>query len=317
MSHLIILTLVLNLMAGTAVFLYTLAAARRYHRPVLRTLLAYILSFNGLVVIYLGYQYTLINVFRGDMTRLVEYPALFMTLFLLVFCAELGMTVNLFRLVRRLKGRTMPGLAKGLFGLWGAGFGAAFTWSLLRFFQNHKIEAFDRIHAAWMFSVIVIILSSVGSGLVGTGAGGEDPRSRRSFAWIFLAAYAAFGFSSLDFYVLRTGIEKYYDPVILLLINLCPLIWLRLFYEKELVATGVRDVDEGRLAGFCDKHGISARERDIIEQVMAGRSNKDIEKALFISQNTVKNHLYNIYQKAGVRSRGQLVNRVLRFGREF
>lgn len=314
MSHLIILTLVLNLVAGTAVFLYTLAAARKYRRPILRTLLAYIASFNGLVVIYLGYQYTMINVFRGDTARLVEYPALFMGLFSLVFCAEFGMTVNVFRLVRGLKGRTMSGSAKLFFSLWGLAFGAAFTWALLRFFRDHKIGEFDRIHAAWMFSVIVIILLSVGAGLVGAGGGGEDARSRRSFAWIFLAAYAAFGFSNLDFYVLRTGFEKYYDPVILLLINLCPVLWLKFFYEKGLVASGVREIDEGRLAGFCDKHGISARERDIIEQVMAGRSNKDIEKALFISQNTVKNHLYNIYQKAGVRSRGQLVSRVLRFG---
>ncbi len=32
---------------------------------------------------------------------------------------------------------------------------------------------------------------------------------------------------------------------------------------------------------------------------------------LFISYNTIKNHIYNLYQKLGVKSRGQMINFVL------
>ena len=39
--------------------------------------------------------------------------------------------------------------------------------------------------------------------------------------------------------------------------------------------------------------------------------NKEIEDLLFISYNTVKNHIYNIYQKLGVNSRGQMIHSVL------
>jgi DNA-binding CsgD family transcriptional regulator len=314
MSHLIILTLVLNLMAGTAVFLYTLPASRRYRRPFLRTLLAYVLSFNGLAVVYLGYEYVLINVFRNDMVEVVEHPALFSALLFLVFCAEFGMAVNLFRLTRALKGEGMPNAAKALFALWAAGFAAATAWSLLRFFEDPRDLAFYRIHAAWLGSVVLIILSVLAAALGDRAEGGEDRATRRSFAWVFLGGYAAFGFSNLDFYLLHTGVQKYYDPVLLLLINLLPLLWLKAFYEKRRAAAAAPpEFDAERLARFCERFGISKREREIVSEVMAGKSNRDIEKALFISQNTVKNHLYSVYQKAGVGSRSQLIHRILSF----
>jgi DNA-binding CsgD family transcriptional regulator len=313
MSHLIILTLVLNLVAGTAVSLYTLASYRRYRRPFLKTLLAYVLSFNGLVIVYLSYSYVLTNVFRNDMSKVLEYPAVFALLLFLVFCAEFGMTVNVFRLVRHLKGREMSGAAKGLFALWAASFAAASAWGLLRFYQDPQTQTFYRVHAAWMASVILVILAVLVTGLAGPGGRGQDSNSLRPFAWIFLAAYGAFAFSSLDFYLLHTGLQKFYDPVVLFGINLCPLLWLKVFFEKASPAPATAEFDAAKLGRFCEKHGISKRERDIIEQVMNGSSNRDIEKALFISGNTVKNHLYNVFQKAGVKSRSQLTHRVLHF----
>ncbi len=313
MNHLIVLMLVLNLVAGTVVFLTGLASHRRSRRPLLRTLLAYILSFNGLVVVYLGYSYIMINLFGNDPARIVEYPAVFTILLFLVYCAEFGMAVNLFRLVKHLKGETMSGRTKALFGVWVVAFGTASAWSLFLFFQRMQWRTFYWIHAGWIFSVILIILATLLTALVESGGEEGKRNSLRPFAWIFLAGYAAFGFSSLDFYFIHTGVERYYDVVTLLLINLCPLLWLKVFYERKNPPAVSWDFDEGKLVRFCEKHGISKREREIIEQVMAGRSNKDIEQALFISRNTVKNHLYSVFQKAGVKSRNQLVHRVLHF----
>ena len=42
-----------------------------------------------------------------------------------------------------------------------------------------------------------------------------------------------------------------------------------------------------------------------------GLSNKEMEDVLSISYHTVKNHIYNIFQKLGVKSRGQLIHRIL------
>jgi DNA-binding CsgD family transcriptional regulator len=57
-------------------------------------------------------------------------------------------------------------------------------------------------------------------------------------------------------------------------------------------------------------YGMSTRERQICREVIAGRSTADIAGRLFISPNTVQDHLKSIFRKVGVRSRGELVARL-------
>jgi DNA-binding NarL/FixJ family response regulator len=59
---------------------------------------------------------------------------------------------------------------------------------------------------------------------------------------------------------------------------------------------------------FRDKHQLSAREGEILDLLLKGKSNKDIEKDLFISHHTVRNHIHNMYQKLNISSRLQLIN---------
>ncbi len=67
------------------------------------------------------------------------------------------------------------------------------------------------------------------------------------------------------------------------------------------------DVQDG-IEPFCGRYGITKREREIIVLVLKGKTNKEIERDLFISERTVKAHLYNVFQKAGVKNRLQLAN---------
>ena len=57
-------------------------------------------------------------------------------------------------------------------------------------------------------------------------------------------------------------------------------------------------------------YGLTAREREICSEVIAGYSTADISGRLFISSNTVQDHLKSIFRKVGVRSRGELVARL-------
>lgn len=55
---------------------------------------------------------------------------------------------------------------------------------------------------------------------------------------------------------------------------------------------------------------LSAREREVLEFLTAGMSNKEIAAQLTISSNTVKFHLRTIYSKLGVRNRVQAMQAV-------
>ncbi|MGW0021237.1 response regulator transcription factor [Rhodococcus sp. NPDC003382] len=57
-------------------------------------------------------------------------------------------------------------------------------------------------------------------------------------------------------------------------------------------------------------HGLSARETDVVRQVLAGRTREQIGRALFISPYTVQDHLKSIFAKTGVHSRRDLVARL-------
>lgn len=91
-------------------------------------------------------------------------------------------------------------------------------------------------------------------------------------------------------------------PVFLLLLSL--FIQLNRSRTKRLAA---RIRTEAAMEKYFEKYAISQREKEIIYLLLKGKSNKEIEDALFIAMGTVKNHVYNIYQKIGVKNRAQLL----------
>jgi DNA-binding NarL/FixJ family response regulator len=56
---------------------------------------------------------------------------------------------------------------------------------------------------------------------------------------------------------------------------------------------------------------LSGREKEIAGLLMQGSSNKEIARALHISERTVKNHMGNIFEKIGVNGRVQAVLRLV------
>ena len=56
---------------------------------------------------------------------------------------------------------------------------------------------------------------------------------------------------------------------------------------------------------------ISEREISVLKLVVEGKTNHEIAESLFISINTVKNHLKNIFKKMNVSSRAEAVAKYL------
>jgi DNA-binding NarL/FixJ family response regulator len=59
---------------------------------------------------------------------------------------------------------------------------------------------------------------------------------------------------------------------------------------------------------------LTARERDVLDLVVRGASNREIAEALVVTDNTVKYHLKNILQKLHLRNRAQVVAYALQHG---
>jgi DNA-binding CsgD family transcriptional regulator len=57
--------------------------------------------------------------------------------------------------------------------------------------------------------------------------------------------------------------------------------------------------------------GLSKREMEVVELLLIGLKNAEIAGKLFISDYTVKDHFKHIFQKLGLRTRSELVSRVL------
>ena len=84
------------------------------------------------------------------------------------------------------------------------------------------------------------------------------------------------------------------------------IVYWSLIHLKSLAETKPKTTD---ITGndLIFKYQISKRECEIISLVCSGLSNQEIADELFISLGTVKNHLYNIYFKLGIKNRTQLV----------
>ncbi|MHB1981610.1 MAG: response regulator transcription factor, partial [Sulfobacillus sp.] len=55
------------------------------------------------------------------------------------------------------------------------------------------------------------------------------------------------------------------------------------------------------------ERAVSGRELEILQLVASGRSNKEIAAGLYLTENTVKTHLANLFAKLGVHDRAEAV----------
>ncbi len=84
------------------------------------------------------------------------------------------------------------------------------------------------------------------------------------------------------------------------------------------IATAVRVIATGREVFPVEEAPsgppLTGRERDVLELVARGATNREIAGELFLSPHTVKEHTSALYRKLGVRNRAEAVQRAQRLG---
>ena len=91
------------------------------------------------------------------------------------------------------------------------------------------------------------------------------------------------------------------------LLTLAAIVLFIYWYRTRMQRLAARIKTEAAMDHYFNKRHISKREKEIIQLLLKGKSNKEIEDELFISLGTVKNHVYRIFQKLEVKNRSQLV----------
>lgn len=67
-----------------------------------------------------------------------------------------------------------------------------------------------------------------------------------------------------------------------------------------------------RIEAFCSTHNLSPREIDVVQLVIEGLTTVAMAERLSISPHTIRDHLKNLYRKAGASSRGELLGLISR-----
>ena len=80
--------------------------------------------------------------------------------------------------------------------------------------------------------------------------------------------------------------------------------------EPILGNEAAKIVSTTTIAEFAKKFHLTFREIEIVELICHGKSNPDISQFLFISNNTVKHLVNNIYKKTGVKNRYELISQL-------
>lgn len=93
--------------------------------------------------------------------------------------------------------------------------------------------------------------------------------------------------------------------------HLIPILFLNIYLNKYQVPESSLPEDfETRFLAFVEEHDISKRESEVVRLICRGFSNQEISDSLFISLQTVKDHIHRIFVKTGVRNRVQLSNMI-------
>jgi DNA-binding CsgD family transcriptional regulator len=296
-----ILLLLLNLFLGLWVIGFVYQRMRLYNSLYLVPVLRYAVFTEAILLAVFLFQYFEVNILQKEIevyrSTLVSYTfsIIYLTLFLLISTMwEISLAFRNRRLTKQ-KSWLLYGTVLLLVVLVHAssailGVDRGFTW-IFYIYDNLGI-AFP---LAELFLLIRLWLRFRGAG--------PENRVIKSFAILYISRYPLILLS----FLLPDPVRSF---LAILLVHLIPLIWIRYFVDRFEKASRLNMELGSKLEKLLSAYHISPRETDILKLMLQGKNNKEIQEELFISYHTVKNHVYNIFQKLGISNRYQLLTLV-------
>jgi DNA-binding CsgD family transcriptional regulator len=304
MLHVLVALYGLGALAGVAAAMFVNHHRLVFGFPFFRPLVRYLLFSSLLMLVILSTYYAAANLPRDGTGRsaariLWEFSNNFVG-----FIAFSGLLVCFIQVLRGFEGKALTPRSKTLLTVfvagacccYGIGFGLTVA-GVQEWLLHWSRNLYNLGVPVLMLIAMVGLLRRVWTTTF------VIPRSSvRAFLLLYLAGYAL----ALVLPVLFAGAGLLVLALVLLTIHLLPFLWITQFFMRDAAIVGSTAAATVPMDTIAERHRLTGREREIVECLLKGRSNAEIGEALFISVGTVKNHVYNIYRKLGVKSRGQL-----------
>ena len=305
MEHVGVFGIIVNLVLATWCAVYIGQTRKISRHPVLPPLLLYSICYILLVFLFLIWLYFTLNLKEQLLPPILQDGGV-----VCIAALEMMMVAAMFSIYRSFQGKRISRNLVRIFWLWQTLFLLSFGVRIFlspgwgkRALRAFHFEVFDNVILLEIVILIVILLYSRKI---------SDPAQRKmsnGFAVMYLSRYflplivglvIAFitPLPRLLKMIIATGLFVYCSFV--------PIIWIRKFFLPAEGRGRIGDCESSIYKSMVKKHAISQREEEILKLLLEGKSHKDVEEELFISYHTVKNHIYNLYQKLGVKNRHQL-----------
>lgn len=286
MRHLVLAFYFLACIAGAASISQTLLIWQRYRKVVIRRYAWFLCALFLILLAFLVGLY-------AEITSISPAPVVRAIVWILQAGGGVLFIVVCPYLFNALVGRIMPSWEKALF----LALDAAVVLAAL---ANLAVPAATAI----AYALAGVLFAMILYGLVFTAVNlrniGEPPLRRALLIFLCLTA-VFFPLMLLDVATSEGFLNNLAQPVYFLALTCLTVV----FGVKYLNRPGYSH--KGKLTDyFLSAFGITEREAQIIGLLMDGASMKRIGDTLFISPKTAENHVYNVYQKLGVRNRVQM-----------
>ena len=270
--------------------------------------LKYLIVLNIFVLMNLALHYLLTNVW----TSMDVYPKVFIIIganivgfYLLIILTFLYLILTRNIIGKKVE-KTVNHIMIALIVLGSLAYG--FTTAIWA--SSSKISPWLWIHKT--FISIPLVISLIATVILFINARGLKLKSQIQPLKIFSLVYIVFYVYQFFLWLFPTEIWIIVSPFNLLVLNIIPVPFLAKFL-KEKESLGINKPDTRvKIEKFYHDQGLSKREMEIADLIVAGKSNEEIEDELFISIATVKRHISNIFLKLDINSRSQLMNMVFR-----
>ncbi len=171
----------------------------------------------------------------------------------------------------------------------------------------------DQVRAGavvWVLAYIILGFVSVSRALLFVTPAGLDPKL------LFLAplGFACGRLGEALGATLGILLTPYRLPHIIVTSVVCVCTMLAFFFLLDLsLRSRIRQMTQQRPAEPREESAdLSSREQEVLRMLLDGRTYKEIASSLYISENTVKFHVKNIYKKHGCANRKELIARYKR-----